>query len=203
MLDFLNDYNALEKFFFACATVGGIFFFVRLVIQFMGIDHGVDSGVDSGADSGADSGGDIGHDFEHHADSDTGFRILTLQGMTSFFMMFGLVGLALYRQSRMGSLISVIGAGAAGLATVWVIDRLFKGARKLQSSGTLDNESAIGGEGKVYVTIPKDGTGSVLVDFKNHHREFDAVSKDKQEIRTGERVKVVWVDGRVLVVEKL
>jgi len=195
MLDFLNDYNALEKFFFASATVGGVFFFVRLIIQFMGFDHDVDADMDTG--------GDIGHDFEHHADSDTGFKILTLQGMTSFFMMFGLVGLALYRQSHMGSLISVIGAGSAGLATVWVIDRLFRGARKLQSSGTLDNESAIGGEGKVYVTIPKGGTGSVMVDFKNHHREFDAVAKDKLEIKTGERVKVVWVDGRVLVVEKL
>ncbi len=195
MLDFLNDYNALEKFFFACATVGGVFFFVRLVIQFMGFDHDVETDLDSG--------GDIGHDFEHHADSDTGFKILTLQGITSFFMMFGLVGLALYRQSHMGSIISVTGGTASGLATVWVINKLFSAARGLQSSGTLDNESTIGGEGKVYLTIPKDGTGSVLVDFKNHHREFDAVSKDRQEIKTGERVKVVWVDGRVLVVERL
>lgn len=200
MFGFLEGYGAVDKFFFVCATVGGIFFLVRLVIQFMGMDHDMDAG---GAD-GAGAGGieHAGGDMDGHADSDVGFKLLTFQGLTAFFMMFGLVGLAIHQQSGMGALLAMVGGTAAGLASVWVIDKMFSAARGLQSSGTLDNTSAIGGIGSVYLTIPKGGTGRVMITFHDRQREFDAVAQDKEEIKTGERVKVVWADGGVLVVEK-
>ena len=62
-----------------------------------------------------------------HPDSDIGFRMISLQGLSAFFMMFGLVGLALYRQSQVGVIISIVGAVAAGMGSVWVIGITFQG----------------------------------------------------------------------------
>ena len=123
------------------------FVLLRIVTQLIGIDHGDSGNFDAGS-----------HDFDsHHADSDVGFKILSLHGLTAFLMMFGLVGLALYRQSGMGTFISISGAIVAGLASVWIIKKLFYVIVNLQSSGTIAIDSTVGAQGKVYTTIPENG----------------------------------------------
>jgi len=210
MTEFLHGLNTLESIYLLCAFVGGLFFIFRLALQFLGVIddfHGdIDAGgLDAGGldAGGIDTGGFEGHLDQMHPDSDVGFKLLTLQGLTAFFMMFGLMGYTLYHEMGVGVILSLVGAVAAGLAIVWLMGKVMSFAKKMQSSGTLDNTSAIGGIGKVYLTIPENGTGRVIVNFRNRSREFDATSQDKSEIKTGERIKVVWVDGSVLVVEKV
>jgi len=118
-------------------------------------------------------------------------------------MMFGLVGIALYRQSQMGVVTSIVGAVVAGLASVWFIGKIFQGAARLQSSGTLHIADAVGCTGTVYLTIPERGTGRVTLNFKNHLREFDAREKNGAEVPTGTPVRVVQVNATVLVVESI
>lgn len=190
MVKVFSDFNGLEIFFLICAVIGGFFVVVKLVLQFIGSDAGTDINVD----------GDIDID---HADSDIGFRFLSLQGLSAFFMMFGLVGLALYRQSQMGIVLSSIGAVAAGMASVWVIAKLFQGASRLQSNGTLKTEDAVGCTGTVYLTIPQGGTGQVNLNFRNHRREFNATEKNGGEVPTGTPVRVVKVNANILVVETI
>jgi len=186
-------FNGIETFFLICAIVGGLFVLFRLFMMLIGMDH------DGHGDFSSD-----GHDFsDHHSDSDIGFKLLSLHGLTSFFMMFGLVGLALYRQSRVGTLVSMVGAVVAGLVSVWIIKKLFGLVVKLQSSGTITIEKAVGAQGKVYLTIPANGTGRVLVKVQNSLREFDASSQGDEEIASDTPIRVVWVDGNVLVVEKI
>lgn len=184
--------NGLEIFFLICAVVGGFFVVVKLVLQFVGADTDIDTDIDS----------DIGVDI-HHADSDVGFKLLSIYGLTSFLMMFGLVGLALYRQSHAGFLVALVGGTAAGLAAVWVIRRLFALVGRLQSSGTLDTASAAGSSGTVYLNIPPGGTGRVTINFKGRMREFDAMAADSGSLPTGTPIRVVRVDATVLVVEKI
>lgn len=190
MVKVFSDFNGLEIFFLICAVIGGFFVVVKLVLQFIGSDAGTDINVD----------GDIDID---HTDSDIGFRFLSLQGLSAFFMMFGLVGLALYRQSQMGIVLSSIGAVAAGMASVWVIAKLFQGASRLQSNGTLKTEDAVGCTGTVYLTIPQGGTGQVNLNFRNHRREFNATEKNGGEVPTGTPVRVVKVNANILVVETI
>ena len=118
-------------------------------------------------------------------------------------MMFGLVGLALYRESQVGILFSMVGAIMAGAASVWIIKKLFGVFGKLQSSGTIEIDSAVGAQGNVYLKIPQGGVGRVLVKVKNSLREFDASAVDENEIPSDTPIRVVWVDGKVLVVEKI
>lgn len=190
MTNFLADFNGLETFFLACAVIGGFFVLVKLVLQFIGGDGVDDGGINAGMEGSAD-----------HGDSDVGFRVLSLHGLSSFFMMFGLVGLALYRQSQSGVVVSTLGAVVAGSASVWLIGKLFKGAAQLQSSGTLKTENAVGCTGTVYLNIPAAGTGRVSLNFHNRLREFDAMEKDGQALTTGTPVRVVRVNANVLIVE--
>jgi membrane protein implicated in regulation of membrane protease activity len=182
------DFNGLEIFFLICAIIGGFFVFFKLVMQFIGGDTDTDGGLAGDLDT-------------EHVDSDVGFRLLSMHGLSAFFMMFGLVGLAFYRQSQAGVIISIVGALTAGIAAVWVIGKLFQGATRLQSSGTLKTVDAVGSTGTVYLTIPAKGTGMISLNFRNRLREFDATEKNGAEVATGTPVRVVAVKANILVVE--
>jgi membrane protein implicated in regulation of membrane protease activity len=188
-----SQYNGVEIFFLICAIVGTVFVILKFVMQFIGADH------HSASDFGVGGAGVEAH----HADSDVGFKFLSLHGITSFLMMFGLIGLSLYRQSRTGIFFSMAGAVAGGLFSVWIIGKLFSLTAKLKSSGTISIESTVGATGKVYLTIPENGTGRVLVTVRNSIREYDASSDGTGEIATGTPIRVVWVDGNMLVVERI
>jgi membrane-bound ClpP family serine protease len=191
MQSFFGQLNATEIFFLICAFVGGLMFLIRTIMMFSGISDDVHTDIS------------LDHGDAMHADADTSFKLLTLHGITAFLMMFGLVGFALYWRGFMGTFVAMIGGSAAGLATVWVIGKMFQAAMRMQSSGTVNTNSAIGSEGTVYLTIPPEGTGSVQINIKNRLREFDAVSHTKEQLKTGERIRVVWVNGNTLVVEKM
>ena len=193
MDSFFSQYSAVETFFFICAVVGGFFVLMKFAMTFMGFDHDVSHDFDSG-----------GHGIDaHHSDSDTGFHALSLQGISSFLMMFGLVGLAMYRQSGFGSFISLFAAIIAGCISVWIIGKLFFMFNKLKSSGTISIDSTVGAQGKVYMKIPEKGTSHVLINAKNSLREYDASTNNGAGIETGAAIRVIWVDGNVLVVERI
>lgn len=194
MTSFFGDFDGFASFFLLCAVVGGFFVLLRFILQFAGGDVG-DSSIEPQLDPELDV---------QHADSDLGFKLLSLQGLSAFLLMFGLVGLALYQQSRAGFLLSIVGAVVAGLIAVWVIGRLFAFANSLQSSGTLDNiDAAVGCSGSVYARIVAGGHGQVTIVIQGRQREFTALSADGCELPSGTPVRVVRVNGGILVVEKL
>jgi len=194
MIAFMDDYSNLEKIFTFCAMVGGGLFMVRMVLLFIGGDTDID----------IDGDVDVDFDSDTVSDTDISFRFLSFQGLTAFFMMFGLVGLALKRQNEWGDAFAVAGGIAAGVLTCWLLKWLFDKAKGLQSSGNIDLNNAIGQEGTVYLTIPASGAGQARVNVQNHLKIFDAVSEGDLEIKSGDAVKVIRiVSGNVLVVEKL
>ncbi len=211
MLAFLSDMSGLEKIFAVCAIVGGVLFIIRLVLQFMGGDFDVDGadgidgidgldgldGVDGLDGADADFDADIG-------DTDYSFKLISFQGLTAFFAMFGLVGLAMLKQSGFSPAHSVMGGLAAGVVTVWVMKKIFEMAMTLQSSGNIKLKNAIGAEGTVYLTIHPGDTGQVRVNVQNHLKIFSAKCDSDEEIKTDEPIRVVRVvSGNILVVEKI
>ena len=185
--------NALIMVFTACAIVGGTLFVIRLILQFVaGVDHGA-SDVTDIADSS-----DVTH-------TDLSFKLLSLQGITAFLMMFGLAGRALLIDSHVHPMLAILGAALAGAIAVWIIAKLFSIMKKLQSPGeVLDLNKAVGVEGKVYLTIPAGGSGKINLKFHNHFGEFEAVSETGDVLPTDTLVKVVAVrNDRILVVKKV
>lgn len=204
MVASLEQFTGLEKLFLVCAVAGGILFVIRLILQFLGGDSGVHQDMGSPVDVVHTDAG-TGHACEATGhDAYLSFKLLSFQGLTAFFMMFGLVGLAMSRQSGQGPMLSLAAATAAGLATVWLIGLMFRKAGSLQSSGNIDMHNAVGQEGEIYLTIPAAGIGKARVTIQERLRIYDAISKDKTEIKTGQRIRVAEVTPQdMLVVEKL
>ncbi len=196
MGDWFGALSILQKTFAICAGVGGLLFAVRLVLMFVGGDA-----HDGGADVEVDAG-DGSVDHHDGADSDIAFKLLSFQGLTAFFMMFGLVGLAMSLDSGYGPLQSVSVALAAGLGTTWLLGKLFDAFNKVQHSGTINLRRAIGEEGTVYLNIPADAPGKIRLVIQGRLKVVDAVSEDKTPIATDARVRVVGlVNENVFVVK--
>lgn len=185
----------IEIIYWASAIVGGTLFILRVITMFIGggiTDDVIDSALDIGGDTPAGE----------HVDSDIGFKLISIQGLTSFFMMFGLVGLALLK-ANFALWITVLGGMLAGLVTVAITGLVFSQMKRLQTEGTIRIQNTIGTEGNVYLTIPKNGTGQVQIIAQGSLKIFDAVSSTKSAIATGEKVQVVGVaGGNTLIVEK-
>ena len=192
----------IEVIYWISTILGGTIFIFRMVLMFLAGD------IDLGDAEGAMHADIDGIDFDVEADmghtsSDIDFKFLSLQGISAFFMMFGLVGLAMH-SAEIWVGFTILGGAAAGIFTVWVISLLFSIMKRLQSEGTIRLVNAIGQSGKVYLKIPENGSGQVQVVVQGSLKIFDAVAADKSLISTGENVKVVDVIGEsTLIVEKI
>jgi len=183
----------MEKLFLACAIIGGIFLVIRLILQFLGSDFGGHGDVDL-------SGGDI----SGHLDTVLSFKMFSFQALSAFLLMFGLVGMALLKEAKLAIHWAVLGALVAGFLSVVLMNWLISMMMKLQSSGTIKMENAVGQEGRVYLRIPAgEGTGKVQIEIQGRLEIYDAVSETKEELVTGTAVRVTRVvAGQVLVVER-
>ena len=204
MMGYLAGLNFLEQVYLMCAIFGGGLFILRTILMLAGI---------GGADTDADTdSGDFDHDHSHlddidhgdHGDHDAGLKLLTIQGITAFVMMFGLTGFAFSRSSILGSIMTAVIGVLVGLFAMWLIAKGFALMRSLQSTGTMRISDAMGEEGTVYLTIPAEGTGKIQVTISGRLMVMDAVSQDKVELKTGERVCVSEItSGGMLAVRAL
>jgi hypothetical protein len=134
------------------------------------------------------AGGDTGH-----PGADASFKVLSLQGITTFVMMFGLVGMAMRVDEQASALVSLTIAVAAGAGSTWVIGRIFFYFTRLQSSGNLDMKTALGATGQVYLTVGPDKTGKVTVTVGNRSLTLDAIVETGETLVTGTPIKVARV----------
>jgi membrane protein implicated in regulation of membrane protease activity len=178
MIEWFASHNGLEQLFLLGAIVGGLILFLRLILMIAGIDH---------------------HGADIHMDSDAGFQALTVQGISAFFTMFGVVGYMLHHNAVAGVVLAIVGAVVAGVCSMWLIHAVFRAMLRLQSSGTVSLFAAVGSEGSVYLTVGKDG-GRVQINFANRLREFEAVSADGSTLPTGTAIRVQSVTANTLVV---
>lgn len=190
----------IEIIYWGATIIGGTLFILRTIMMVAGGGLG-----DGDFDADVDMDGDIHIDGDHldtDPDSDISFKLLSMQGLTAFFMMFGLVGLALLK-ADLAVLLTILGGGVAGSLAVWIISLLFSQMKRLQSDGTLRIENAIGESGTVYLSVPAKGTGQVRVSVQGALKIFDAASKSGEKIKTGAKITVTGtVDNNTLIVEK-
>ena len=184
----------LDSLFVFSAILGGGAFALRTLLMLLGVgdDHSFGGDHDLGADH---TGGGT------HSDTDVGLRLVSIQGIAAFLMMFGLVGLALTREAALNPQLSVLISLAVGLGSMWAVAKVFSLMAGLQSSGTLDLAQAVGQEGVVYLTIRPNSGGQVQVSVQGRLGVFEAQATGANEIATGRAVRVVGVRANQLVVE--
>lgn len=175
--------SGAEQWFWAIGLVSNALFAVYLIMQFAG-----------------------GHDTDVHdgdvPDLDAGFTILSLRSLLAFGMFMGYTGVVALRLGG-GWLTALIAGVTAGVLAAWLAWRLLRIILRLQSSGTLNMQNAIGQTGEVYLAIPAGmhGAGKVMVEVQGALREMDAVSEEAS-IPNGQPVLVVGLtDEGALIVQ--
>ena len=191
---------SIDKLFMIAAFVGGALFAVQLLLMFIGgigSDAGGGIGSDAGADTGALGGGNVVHD-----PTNLSFKALSLQGITAFVMMFGLVGWAMRADSKASPALSLVVALAVGSVSIWVISKLFEFFNRLQSDGTIDMKRAVGAGGEVYLTVAPGKPGMVSITVGSRALTLEAVTEGQETLATGTPIRVLRVisDTRVVVV---
>lgn len=207
MLDFLLADHA--AWFSVPAVLATSLFLLRLALLIAGGDHGAATDA-GGADlaSGDVAGADLAHGgagdlagahgaAAHGTEGASGIaaQLLSVQGLAAFFMGFGWAGLGALRGAGWGLpasfALGLAGGAAMGLLMVTVL----RAVRRLEATGTLSPQAALGAAGEVYVTVPSrgEGMGQVRVVIRDRQRILNAVSEGSA-IPTRARVRVVRVN---------
>lgn len=176
------DLPGPRQLFLSVALVAGVIAAVLTVLALVGLDGAASPEFDTG---------DIGGDAE-------GF---SLRAVTGFFLGFGVAGYAASGQG-LGTAAASGVALAVGCSMFFVIRTIMRSFGKLKADGTLRYADAVGSTGVVYVEIPGAGIsgGQASVTFSGRYETLPAITRGVGLV-SGTRVKVVAVEGRVLVVE--
>ena len=162
----LGDISGIDVFFAAMAVIGTILFIIYFALVLIG---GVADGI-------ADAIPFLDVNFE--MDAEGVFHMLTIQGLLSFMMMFGIFGLAV-SQGDYGALPAITAGTITGLASMWMVGKVFQAIAGLETDGTVAHNQAHGAKGTVYRTIKPGQSGQVQVEFQDALRTCEAVAEDE------------------------
>ncbi|MCL2751955.1 MAG: hypothetical protein FWE62_04270 [Firmicutes bacterium] len=196
-----NNLTGYTQAMYIIAIASSLVLLVQLVLALFGFGDNVDidgSAPDAGgADADAsDTGGDM--------DLGAGLRIFTLQTIVSFLVMFGWSGVV-FASSAMPVWLQAVLSVLIGALTLLGVAKATQMMMRLQSSGNLDYENAVGLTAQVYIPIParEQGTGKVSFVFQERFVECDAVTSEAEMLKTNTYVKITAVSGTLLTVRRL
>jgi membrane-bound ClpP family serine protease len=192
--EFLTSLTSFEKAYFYIALAGTLFFLLQSVFTFL--DLGETFNFDS--------------DFDGEMDTDMGFlglsmpfHLFTIRGIIGFIMLFGWAGLG-FSKSGTSPLYTFLIALLSGFVMMLIIALIYYSISKLKEDGNENLQTSIGKEAQVYLTIPAEsqGFGKIHLVMNGSLREYEAITMEKETIKSGEVVRVVRVVNDKLVVEK-
>ena len=178
IVEYATSLSGLPLLYGICAVIGGCLFLILMVLMFIGIEF----------------------DFDALAD---GSGHVSLHGISGFFTLFGIVGLYLNSQGY-GALVSSAGGIGAGGMMFLTVSRIIMSMRKLESSGNITVDQAVGARGSVYAEILPGESGAVNIFIDERERRYDAVTDEPAGLKTGDAIEVKEViSGDLLKVTKL
>lgn len=178
------DYLLSETFLFFCAFTGSGIYLIQFLLNLLGTAEANEE------NSGADA---------------IKFQWLSRQAMSGFLMMFGLSALTCKKEFDLEATTTLMISLSIGLFAILTTNFIFYQARKLHSPGSVFNlDEAIGKQGYVYQSIPKDGAGKISIALQQMTAEVAAISHDNEEISSFTTIQVIRkIDDNVLVVKAI
>ncbi len=143
------------------------------------------------------SGLDLDIDFGD-TDIDAGGMGL-LKGALTFFSIGSYVVRSILMTDSNPVLAFTVGA-VAGTVAVFFLSMMLKWLLKQQSNVNWKLEDSLYQKAKVYLKIPKSGSGIIHVNVNGVNRELKAKSIDNKEIPTGAQVQVENIEGEIAIV---
>lgn len=190
MIAWWNSLETAQQIFALIAIPTSLIMLIQTILLLVGF----------GGETDAD-GDDV---FEANNGESDGLALFSVRGIVSMLTVFGWAGVAFWE--LMKPFPAVLLAAALGLLTLFGMAYLMRAVSRLQSSGNIDVENAVGKVAKVYIPIPPagKGTGKVTITLQEKYSELSAITTSEQKIATGSLVRVVAVDGTgTLLVEPL
>ncbi len=188
MLDFLQGMDSLQQSFWWIAIVASLIFITQTILTLIGSDSS--DGIN------ADFDGDLDH-------ADAPFQLFSFRNLINFLLGFGWTGVAFYDNISSKTLLIII-ATVVGLVFILLYFVLIKQILKLSENNTFNIQKLEGKSGEVYLSIPaeKNGKGKVLISLNGSQHEIAAIT-EKEAISSGNLVKVIRIEDKILVVEKI
>lgn len=179
--------SLMEIIFVSCALLGGILFFIMMILMLVGDVLG---GVSDAFGIDIDAGGGA-------------FEIMSIQGLSVAVMMFGLTGM--FGLSATGNDVVAVLAGGVGAASgMYGMGKMMYAINQLQADGTVNYADAIGQRGQVYSRIKANETGEIQVPVDGTLKTLLARAQDKEmHLPSGEFIKVVDIIGSTMIVVPL
>lgn len=178
----------MDKFYLYVAVPASLILIIQTLMTFMGLSGEID--VDFDGDGDVDVTGE------------TGLTIFSVRNLIAFFTFFGWSGVWLL-SAGVSKPIVIIVSILIGLIFVGISMSLFFLISKMQRSGNVNLDNAIGLIGEVYIRIPESRKqyGKVMLTVQGALGEYEAVTDEDCPISTGTQVQVVEVvsNSRLLV----
>jgi membrane protein implicated in regulation of membrane protease activity len=187
MIAWWNQLQLAQQIFALIAIPSTLIMLIQTVMLLIGIGDGE---------------GDI--DGDEIFEGGDGLVLFSVRGVVSTLTVMGWAAVALLETLSPALAISI--AAVLGVATLFGTAYLMRAVARLQTSGNLDVENAVGKVATVYIPIPPKGTGAgkVTMTLQEKYCELSAVTLGAEKLSTGTLVRVVSVDGTgVLAVEPL
>lgn len=191
MITWWTSLSTAMQVVWAITLSASLIFVIQTVMTFLGLgDHDADFDLDTSDGS---------------FDADPSMNLLTFRNLVNFCLGFGWTAVLMHEKIQSNALLIIVSV-IVGILLVTVVMWIFKWLSGMQQTGNIDvHKSAVGCEGKVYLTIPgeRKGEGKVQITINNAVREYDAVT-DGETIPTGKAIKVTEViNDYTLLVEEL
>lgn len=192
MIAWWNQLQVAQQIFALIAIPSTLIMLIQTVMLLIGFGEGGEGDMD-------------GDEFlEVDASEGDGLALFSVRGIVSMLTVMGWSAVALLEKLAPALAISI--AVLLGVATLFGMALLMRAVARLQTSGNIDVENAVGKIAEVYIPVPAKGkgTGKVTMTLQEKYCELSAITVFPEKLTTGSYVRVVAVDGTgVLVVEPL
>ena len=186
MKEFFASMDGAQQFYWYIAIGASVIFIIQTIMTFIGAD--ADTGVDADFDGNLDSG-------------DSPFQLFSLRNLINFLLGFGWAGVSLYNLIPSKVVLGIV-ALLVGIVFIAIFFFIMKALMKLSEDNSFKIEDTIGKTADVYLTIPaaKNGKGKIFISVKGSTHELSAITTNTDAIKNGSLVKVVGIEGDILIV---
>jgi len=190
MLTWYNSLDFLQKIYAYIAIPASAVMMIQTILLFLGIGDGSDPDIDG---------------IDDISFGDDGLSLFTIRGIVAMLCVGGWSGIVMIEMG-VPYTVTVLLSFLFGAAALFGMAMLIKLILKLQSSGNIDYQNAVGKVGHVYIPIPPNmtGTGKINVTFQDKYTELSAMSDEDEPLKTGEAIRVISAnDDGILIVKRL
>lgn len=132
-------------------------------------------------------------------------HLFTFQGIVTFLCVFAWAGILTYMGCKLIPVALIVGF-VLGAAAMFGVAKIIQLMGRLAESGNINAKNYLGETGTVYIPVPADGkgTGKINIALGERYVEFEAITEEAVELKSGETVRVTDVRSEaILVVEKI